>query len=153
MDAKPRNLLPEFDGSYPSRHPTPTASRSAHQLPNGKWELGSDFQSAMIKSAPMMVTKLTKGVNYGAFKAWASAVEDWVYSHTHIMPDELSPMAVWSVARMTLELELYSALEAKGALGSRSGSGPEAQWPTMMEHLREKLGCSRANLKLGLAVL
>ncbi len=117
-EAEPRELLPEFDGSYPSRHLTPTASRSAHQLPNGKWELGSDFQSAMIKSAPAMVTKLTKSMNYGALKAWASAVEDWVYSHTHIMPDKLGPMAVQSVARMMLELELYSTLEAKGALGS-----------------------------------
>ena len=100
-----------------------------------------------------MVTKLTKNATYGALKAWASAVEDWVYSHTHVMPEDLGPMAVQSVARMTLTAELYSALETTGALGSRTGAGAQASWVTMMEHLREKLGCSSANLKLGLAVL
>ncbi len=62
-------------------------------------------------------------------------------------------MAVRSVARMTLTAELYSQLENAGALGNRSGAGQPATWSNMMEHLREHLGCSSANLKLGLAVL
>lgn len=57
-------------------------SKSAHQLSDGRWELGSEFHSAMVKSAPTMVTKLSKSANYEALKAWASAVDDWVFSHT-----------------------------------------------------------------------
>jgi hypothetical protein len=77
----------------------------------------------MVKSAPTMVTKLVKTANYETLKAWASAVEDWVFSHTQIFPDDLGPRAVRSVARMTLTAELYSALENSGALGSRHGTG------------------------------
>ena len=104
----PRNLRPAFDGaSYPSR-PSPSASRSAHQLPNGKWELGSDLHSAMCKSASTMTTRLDRTANYGALKAWASAVDDWVFSHTHLMPGDLGPMAVRAIARMTMTPMLYS---------------------------------------------
>ena len=54
-----RRLHNEFDGSVPTRHQvTPGASKQAYQLPDGKWELGSDFQSAMVKSASTMVEKL-----------------------------------------------------------------------------------------------
>jgi hypothetical protein len=39
-----RRLHTEFDGSVPTRHQvTPGASKQAYQLPDGKWELGSDF--------------------------------------------------------------------------------------------------------------
>lgn len=61
---------------------SPVVSRAAQQLTNGKWELGSDFQSAMVKSAPTMITKLRKSASYEALKAWSSAVYDWVFSHT-----------------------------------------------------------------------
>ena len=100
-----------------------------------------------------MVTKLMKAATYGTLKVWASAVEDWIFSQTQVMPEDLGPMAVRSVARMMLAAELYSQLENAGTLGSRTGAGEPASWPRMMEHLREKLGCSTANLKLGLAVL
>ena len=38
-------------------------------------------------------------------------------------------------------------------MGGRHGKGGVATWATMMNHLREKLGCSRANLRIGLAIL
>lgn len=156
---RPRNLGADFqarDPTYPSRTiPSPIVSRAAHQLDNGKWELGSDFHSAMVKSAPTMVTKLKTNANYEVLKAWASAVDDWVFSHTQVYPDCLGPTAVRSVARMTLQPELYTALEGDGALGGRAGwqAGKETTWEKMMEHLRDRLGCSRVNLKLGLAFL
>lgn len=115
--------------------------------------MGSEFHSAMVKSAPTMVTKLKKDANYESFKAWLSAVDDWVFSHTQVLPDDLGPTAVRSVARMTLTAELYSVLENGGALGNRSGTGEPASWPKMIEHLRERLSCSSANLKLGLAMM
>jgi hypothetical protein len=102
-----------------------------------------------------MVTKLQPNATYEVLKAWASAVEDWVYSHTQVHPDNLGPTAVRSVARMTLAPVLYTQLEGDGALGSRAGAhgGSTASWDRMMEHLRDRLGCSRVNLKLGLAFL
>jgi hypothetical protein len=56
---------------------------------------------------------------------------------------------------MTLAPVLYTQLENDGALGSRAGDnvGHVASWEKMMEHLRDRLGCSRVNLKLGLAFL
>ncbi len=69
-----------------------------------------------------------------------------------IYPDKLGPAAVRTVARMTLSAELYSALEGDGALGIR-GKNKETRWDTMMEHLRERLGCTRMNIKMGLARL
>ena len=129
-------------------------NKAAHQLPDGRWELGSDFHTSMVKSAHALVSKLPANANYGKLKAWQSSVEDWVYSNTQILPDKLGPSAVRSVARMSLDPELYSALEGDGALGGRYGGRvTDARWEVLMEHLRDRLGCSRVNLKLGLACL
>ena len=56
---------------------------------------------------------------------------------------------------MTLDPELYTALEGDGALGQRSGGRTTgaATWEQMLEHLKDRLGCSKVNLKLGLAFL
>ena len=54
---------------------------------------------------------------------------------------------------MALSAELYTALEGDGALGHRSEESEGASWEQMMEHLRDRLGCSPINLKLGLATL
>ena len=109
----------------------------------------------MIKSAPQMIDKLKVGATYGKLKAWASAVEDWLYSHTQVYPDRLGPSAVRSVARMTLSAELYSLLEGDGVLGRRAGTaaGDTATWNQLMDHIRDRLGCSKHNLKVGLALL
>lgn len=72
----------------------------------------------MVKSAPTMVRKLVPNARYELLKAWSSAVDDWVHSHMQVYPDALAPTAVRSVARMTLEPELYTALEEEGALGT-----------------------------------
>ncbi len=120
---EPRTLRPEFTTPQSHVHPSPTRSKEARQLQSGKWEVGSDFQSAMIKSAPTMVTKLDKEATYEIFKAWQSSVEDWVFSHTSLLPADLGPISVRSVARMTLKQELYTALDNAGAMGSRTNEG------------------------------
>lgn len=71
-----------------------------------------------MKSAAAMVKKLGPAAKYDQLKAWSSAVDDWVHSHMQVYPDALAPTAVRSVARMTLEAELYTALEEEGALGT-----------------------------------
>ena len=108
----------------------------------------------MVKSAnTLVVTKLGLKANYGALKAWSSAVEDWVFNHTNVYPENLGPAAIRSVARMTMDPELYTALDADGALGNRHVASSDVRWEGLMEHLRDILGCSAINLKLGLATL
>ena len=58
-----------------------------------------------------------KAATYALFKAWLLAVEDWVLSHTHTMPDNLGLVTVWVVAHLTMSLDVYSWLETCGALG------------------------------------
>ena len=70
-----------------------------------------------------------------------------------MLPDRLGPSAVRSVARMALAPDLYSRLEGDGALGGRHGSDEDARWEVLLEHLRDRLGCSRVNLRWGLAWL
>ncbi len=65
----------------------------------------------------------------------------------------LGPTAVRSVARMTLSADLYTQLEQAGGIGDRSGDRIQADWQKMMEHLRELLQCTSANLKIGLVTL
>ena len=67
--------------NLPPFPPTQPGSRSPHRLDNGRWEVGSDIQSQLIKSVGQMVTKLKKGVSYTTFKAWVSALHDWLASH------------------------------------------------------------------------
>ena len=54
-----------------------------------------------------------------------------------------------------MDADLYAALEGDGALGGRSGlsGGGNATWKLLMDHLRDRLGCSKINLKLGLALM
>ena len=107
----------------------------------------------MVKSAPTMVTKLGQDAYYEAWKAWESSVEDWVFSHTSLYPADLGPISVHSIARMTMKLDLYTALDSAGAMGNRTYSGAQASWKTTMEHLKDKLGCNIAHLKIGLSLL
>lgn len=78
---------------------------------------------------------------YESYKAWESAVGDWVFSHTSLVPGELRPYSVRSVARMTMTPELYTSLDNAGAMGTREKEGSQASWRTMTEHLQDKLGC------------
>ena len=71
----------------------------------------------MVKSSAQMVTRLQERATYASFKAWLSAVEDWVLSHTHTMPDNLGPATVCAVAHLTMSPDVYSWLETSGALG------------------------------------
>ncbi len=75
----------------------------------------------MVKSASTMVTKIGSDATYDTLKAWQSAVEDWVFTSTSITPEDLGPISVRSVARMTLKPELYTALDNAGAMGGRTG--------------------------------
>jgi hypothetical protein len=54
---------------------------------------------------------------------------------------------------MSLSAELYTQLEQAGGIGDRAGDGSHADWQRMMEHLRELLQCTSANLKIGLVTL
>ena len=64
-----------------------------------------------------MVTYLYEWATYASFKAWLSAVKDWVLSHTHTMPDNLGLATVCAMAHLTISLDVYSWLEISGALG------------------------------------
>ena len=65
-----------------------------------------------------MVTHLQEQATYASFKAWLSAVEDWVSSHTHTTPDNLGPATIHTVACLTMSPDIYSWLETSGALGT-----------------------------------
>ena len=71
----------------------------------------------MVKSMSTMVTKLPDTATYAKFKAWLSAVEDWVASHLGAALEALGPHAVRTVARLTMTPELHAVLETTGVLG------------------------------------
>ena len=99
------------------------ASRSPFAMPNGRWELGSNIQAAMVKLVGTMVTKLLDTTTCAKFKAWLLAVEDWVASHLGTALEVLGPHAVRTVARLTMTPELYAVLEKMGVLGMQKGGG------------------------------
>lgn len=107
----------------------------------------------MIKTVGRLVSPLESSATYDQYKAWESAVGDWVFSHTSIAPCDLGPTSVRSVARMTMKPELYTLLDNAGAMGSRAGNRGQADWKAMSEHLQDKLGCNSAHLKIGLSLL
>ena len=74
--------------------PSPVASSQPLRLPDGRWELGMSIQTVMVKSSVQMVTHLQEWATYASFKAWLLAVEDWVLSHTHTMPNNLGPATI-----------------------------------------------------------
>ena len=77
----------------------------------------------MVKSVSTMVMKLPDTMTYAKFKAWLSAVEDWVASHLGAALEALGPHAVRTVARLTMTPELYGVLETTGVLGMQTGGG------------------------------
>ena len=77
----------------------------------------------MVKLVGTMVTKLKDTVTYAKFKAWLSAVEDWVVSHLGTTLEALGPHAVRMVAWLTMMLKLYAVLEVTGVLGMQKGGG------------------------------
>ena len=87
-------LSPQVLPPFP---PTQPGSRSPHRLDNGRWEVGSDIQSQLIKSVGQMVTKLKKGVSYTTFKAWVSALHDWLTSHAQLTPEQLGPASLRAI--------------------------------------------------------
>ena len=70
-----------------------------------------------------MVTKLPDTATNAKFKAWLSAVEDWVASHLGGALEALGPHAVRTVARLTMTPELYAVMEMTGVLGMQMGGG------------------------------
>ena len=77
-----------------------------------------------------MVTKLKKGVSYTTFKAWISALHDWLASHSQLSPEQLGPASLRAIIRLTIDNELYTVLEQTGALGiaDTDGSRGDLQW-------------------------
>ena len=72
----------------------------------------------MVKSLAQMVTCLQEQATYAYFKAWLLAVEDWVLSHTHTMPNNLGPATVHAMAHLTMSPDVYSWLETSSTLGT-----------------------------------
>ena len=99
------------------------ASRSPFATPNGRWELGSDIQAAMVKLVGAMVTKLPDTATYAKFKAWLSAAKDWVANHLGTALEALGPHAVRMVAWLIMSPELYAVLEMTVVLGMQKGGG------------------------------
>ena len=104
-------------------------------MSDGRWEIGSDFQQAMIKSVRIMVAPLEASAKYGDYKMWEAAVGVWVFTNTNLTPAELGPYPVRSVARITLKPELYTSLDNSGAMGLGSRSGTQVSWKGMLEHI------------------
>ena len=65
-----------------------------------------------------MVTCLQERATYASFKAWLSAVEDWVSSYTHTTPENLGPATICTMACLTMSPDVYSWLETSGTLGT-----------------------------------
>ena len=96
----------------------------------------------MVKSAASMVIRLPDTATYAKFKAWLSAVEDWVASHLGTSPDALGPHAVRTTARLSMTVELYSLLETTGVLGAWRGSDRprgDTTWGKVVEQVRDHL--------------
>ena len=54
----PQRLDAELDFAADFRLPSPVASSQPLRLPDGRWELGTSIQTAMVKSSAQMVTRL-----------------------------------------------------------------------------------------------
>ena len=136
---------------------SPLGSRRPYSLPDGRWEIGSDMHTAMVKSSHIMVTKLRGNANYATFKAWHSAVTDWVRANTQTLPNDLGPAALRVVVRLTVDQELHAALEIKGALGAvMAGSllpQGDTTWAKILNHIREHLGCTPFHLSMALQTM
>ena len=89
----------------------------------------------MIKSVRIMVKPLEDRTKYGDYKMWEAAVGDWVFNHTTLLPTELGPYSVRSIARMTLKPDLYAGLDNAGAMGTRGKDGVQASWKKFLEHI------------------
>ena len=85
----PHHLDAKLDFVVDFYLPSLVASSQPLGLLDSSWELGTTIQMAMVKSSAQVVTPLQEQATYTSFKAWLSAVEDWVLSHTHTMPDNL----------------------------------------------------------------
>ena len=117
------HLILPLPPSHISCATLPVASHSSFATPDGRWELGSEIQVAMVKLVGTIVTNLLDTMTYAKFKAWFSAVEDWVASHLGTALEALSPHVVWTVAQLTMTLELYAMLEMMGLLGIQKHRG------------------------------
>ena len=107
---------PDFVASF--HLPSPVASSYPLRLPDGRWELGTSIQMAMVKSLAQMVNCLQEWATYASFKVWLLLVEDWVLSHTHTTPNNLGLVTVHTVARLTMSPDIYLWLDTCGTLGT-----------------------------------
>ena len=73
----------------------------------------------MLKSrSSLLATRLDceKEVKFPAYKAWLSALTDWVFGHTQLPLEMIGPNSLRSVMRMALTQEFYDRLDEAGAL-------------------------------------
>ena len=83
----------------------------------------------MMSVLPSMVKKLSAKASYERLRSWQITVTDWINYSAKLLPEDLGPSTVRSIARLTMEEELYTELEQEGALGGRPGDGqPGVTW-------------------------
>ena len=73
----------------------------------------------MLKSrSSFLATRLDceRKVKFPAYKAWLLALTDWVFGHTQLPLEMISPNSLWSIMRMALTQEFYDKLDEAGAL-------------------------------------
>ena len=73
----------------------------------------------MLKSrSSLLATRLdcVREVKFPAYKAWLSALADWVFGHTQLPLEMIGPNSLQSIMRMALMQEFYDRLDEAGAL-------------------------------------
>ena len=73
----------------------------------------------MLKSrSSLLATRLDceREVKCPAYKAWLSALTDWVFGNTQLPLEMIGPNSLWSIMRMALIQEFYNRLEAGGIM-------------------------------------
>ena len=79
--------------------------------------MSTSIQIVMVKILAQIVACLQEWATYASFKACLLAIEDWVLSHTHTMPDHLEPVTIHTIVHLTMNLDVYSWLETSAVLG------------------------------------
>ena len=77
---------------------------------------------------------------------------DWLASHTQLSPDQLGLKSLRAIIRLSIDQDLFGALDQAGALGALTVDGTQEYicWTSPYDHLQDRLQLSPFNLKVGL---